>query len=100
MTRNRFFLKLKSFLHAADNHFLSDSGITKVQPLYNLLNQKHQAYGIFHEDLSMDESMVPYYGRYSCKQFICAKPIRFGYKLWVLPSATGLLYNVELYTGK
>ena len=100
MTRSRFFFKLKSFLHAADNHFLSDSGITKVQPLYNLLNQKRQAYGIFHEDLSIDESMVSYYGRYSCKQFICAKPIRFGYKLWVLPSATGLLYNVEIYTGK
>lgn len=100
MTRNRFFLKLKSFLHAADNHFLSDSGITKVQPLYNLLNQKHQAYGIFHEDLSIDESMVLYYGRHSWDQFIHAKPIRYGYKLCVLSSATRLLYNIEIYVEK
>ena len=32
--------------------------------------------------------------------FICAKPIRFAYKLWVLASATGLPNNIEIYTGK
>ena len=62
--------------------------MAKVEPLYNPLNQKLQAYGILHKDLSIDKSMVPYYGRPSCKPFICAKPIRFGYKLWVPPSTT------------
>ena len=99
MTRNRFF-QLKSFLHAADNHSLSDSQMAEVEPLYNLLNQKLKAFGIFHEDPSIDESMVPYYGCHSCNQFIRAKPIRFGYKFLVLPSASGLLYNVEIYAGK
>ena len=66
MKQNRFF-ELKSFLHAADNHSLSDSRMAKVEPLYNLLNQKVQTYGIFYEDLSIDESMVPYYERHSCK---------------------------------
>ena len=64
MTQNSFF-DLKSFLHAADNHSLSDSRMAKVGPLYNLLSQKLQAYVIFHEDLSINESMVPYYGRHS-----------------------------------
>ena len=36
-----------------------------VDPLYNILNQKPQAYGIFYEDLSIDESMVSYYGHHS-----------------------------------
>ena len=44
--------------------------------------------------------MVPYYGRHSCKQFICAKRIRFGCNLWVLQSATGLYYNIKIYSGK
>ena len=66
MTRNRFF-ELKSFLRAADNHSRSDSRMDKVEPLYSLLNQKLQAYGIFHEGLSIDESMFPYYGCHSCK---------------------------------
>ena len=60
MTRSRF-LELKSFLHSADNHSLSDSQMAKVEPLYNLLSEKLQAYGIFYDDLSKDESIVPYY---------------------------------------
>ena len=44
--------------------------------------------------------MVPYYGRHSCKQFSRGKPIRFGYKLWVLASSIGLPYHVEIYKGK
>ena len=59
--------------------------------------QKKQQFGIAHEDLSIDQSMVPYYGCHSCKQFIRAKPIRFGYELWVLASATGVPYKIEIY---
>ena len=99
MTQNRFF-ELKSFLHAANNHSLRDFWMDKVESLHNPLNQKIQDYGIFHEDLSIDESMGPYYGCHSCKQFIRAKPIRSVYKLWVLASATGLPYDVEMYAGK
>ena len=55
---------------------------------------------MFHTQLSIDESMVPYYGCHSCKQFIRGKPIRFGYKMWVLASASGLPYNISIYEGK
>ena len=58
ITRNRFF-EFKSFPHAPDNYPLSDSRMDKVESLYNLLNQKPQAYEIFDEDLSIDQSMVP-----------------------------------------
>ena len=44
--------------------------------------------------------MVPYYGRHLCKQFIHAKTIRFRYKLWVLASATGVPYKIEIYQGR
>ena len=99
ISRNRFF-EIKSFIHTADNQSLSESRMAKVEPLYDLLNKKIQQFGIVHEDLSIDESIVSYYGRHSCKQFIRAKPIRFGYKLWVLASATGLPYKIEIYQGK
>ena len=79
MSRNRFF-KIKSYLHAANTQMLKDSRMAKVAPLYNLLNVKLQSFGVVHEDLSIDESVVPYFGRHSCKQFIRAKPIRFSYK--------------------
>ena len=57
-------------------------------------------YGILHTNLSVDESMVPYFGRHTCKQFIRGKPIRFGFKLWVISSSTGVPYNVSIYQGK
>ena len=34
--------------------------MTKIDPLYQILNVKFQRYGIFDENLSIDESMVPY----------------------------------------
>ena len=39
MSRNQFF-EIKSFLHAADNQSLSESRMAKVEPLYDLLNEK------------------------------------------------------------
>ena len=44
--------------------------------------------------------MVPYYDCHSCKQFIRAKPIRLGYKLWVLASAAGVPCKIEIYQGR
>ena len=74
--------------------------MAKVEPLYQLLYENFQRYGIFHENLSIDESMVPYFGRHSCKQFIRGKPIRFVYKIWMLASNTGLPYRVAVYQGR
>lgn len=44
--------------------------------------------------------MVKYFGRHCCKQFICGKPIRFGYKIWCLNTKDGYLVNFEIYQGK
>ena len=44
--------------------------------------------------------MVKYFGRYSLKQFIKSKPIRFGIKLWTLFSADGYLFDFDIYYGK
>ena len=99
MSRNPFF-EIKAILLAANNQCLSDCRMAKVKPLYDILNEKLRQFGVVHEDLNIDESMVPYNGRHSCKQFIREKPIRFGYKLGVLASFTGLPYHVEIYKGK
>lgn len=56
-------------------------------------------FGIWCEDLSLDEQMVPYFGRHSCKMYIRGKPIRFGYKLWCLCSSAGYLYKFLPYSG-
>jgi len=99
MSRNRFQL-LKKFCHIADNCNLSASKVAKVQPLYDHLNTKLLQFGIFHEKLSIDESMVPYFGHHGAKMFIRGKPIRFGYKVWMLCSSDGYPYQATIYCGK
>nr|CAI5829854.1 unnamed protein product [Callosobruchus analis] len=55
--------------------------------------------GIFHSHLSIGEAMVKYFGHHSSKLFIRGKPVRFGYKEWMLCSSTGYCYNFDVYCG-
>ena len=100
MSRNRF-QEIKRYIHFADNKNLQPGDkMAKISPMYNKLNQQLVQYGMFHDLLSVDESMVPYYGRHSSKMFIKGKPIRFGYKLWCLCGSDGYPYHLILYQGK
>ncbi|XP_050302783.1 piggyBac transposable element-derived protein 3-like [Anthonomus grandis grandis] len=51
------------------------------------------------EHNSVDESMVPYYGRHPTKQFIRGKPIRWGYKIWTGTNRLGYIEWFEPYQG-
>ena len=42
------------------------------------------------QNLSIDEVMIPYFGRHGTKQFIRGKAIRYGFKLWGLASIFGV----------
>ena len=65
-----------------------------------MLNLNLVQFGIFHELLSVDESMVPYFVRHSAKMFIKGKSIRFGYKIWCLCGSDGYSYHMQIYQGK
>lgn len=101
MSRNRFD-EMMLYLHVSDNANL-DAGDTfsKVRLLISLLNVKFLLYFTFlkTQHLSIDESMVPYFGKHGAKQFIRGKPIRFGYKMWVLTTPLGYVLQFEPYQG-
>jgi len=99
MPKNRF-QELKKFCHLADNRNLSQSKVAKLLPIYDRLNRALLQFGVFDRKLSIDESMVPYYGHHGAKMFIRGKPIRFGYKLWMLCSSDGYPYQANIYCGK
>ena len=99
MTRNRF-EEIMQFLHLADNLKLSDNDrLAKVRPLLSAINERFLRYFPEQASLSIDESMVPYYGRHGMKQFIRGKPIRFGYKVWSLNTTLGYCIQFEPYQG-
>ncbi|XP_060801114.1 piggyBac transposable element-derived protein 3-like [Amyelois transitella] len=101
MTRNRF-LEIKKFLHFCDNEVAAETSdkMFKIRPLGDILMKKYMQWGIFHTNLSIDESMIKYFGRHPSKQFIRGKPVRFGYKNWMVSSADGYCYAFDIYCGK
>jgi len=95
------FQAIKRYFHVADNRQLEQGNkVAKVKPLYDALNRNQTQFGVFHKNLSIDEGMVPYYGQQSYKMFIRGKPIRFGYKLYVLSGNDGYPYHLKIYTGR
>ncbi|KAB0803076.1 hypothetical protein PPYR_00046 [Photinus pyralis] len=99
MSRNRF-LEIKKYIHLANNSCINrQDKMSKIRPLMSLLNQKFQQWGVFHQNLSIDEAMVKFFGRHSSKQYIKGKPVRFGYKNWALCSCTGYCYSFDTYCG-
>ena len=100
LTCNRY-CKLAQNIHLADNTCLTlGEKVAKVSPLYTDINKNLLQFGIWQSNLSVDESMIPYYGRNSIKQFIRGKkPIRFGYKAWALCGSDGYPYHIKIYTG-
>lgn len=99
LSRNKF-REIKRSIHFSDNNNLDrNDKKAKIRPLLDIMNKKFMQFGIWAEDMSIDEQMVPYFGRHSCKMFIRGKPIRFGYKLWCLCSSTGYLFAFSPYSG-
>ncbi|KAB0805083.1 hypothetical protein PPYR_02053 [Photinus pyralis] len=101
LSRNRF-EEIKRYLHLADNSTANSSNdkMHKVRPLMNLINKNFQQWGVFHQDLSVDEAMIKYFGHHPAKQFIRGKPVRFGFKDWMLCSYNGYCYKFDTYCGK
>ncbi|XP_037930822.1 piggyBac transposable element-derived protein 3-like [Teleopsis dalmanni] len=94
------FRTIKKYIHLANNETLNSMDrFAEVIPLINLMNKKFMQFGIFEEHISIDEQMVPYFGRHSCKMFVRSKPIRFGFKIWALASSDGYIFNTIPYAG-
>lgn len=99
MARDRFTF-IMNHLHSNDNNNLTKSDkYSKVRPLLDCLNGKFLKYAPVEENHSVDEAMVPYYGRHSGKQFIRGKTIRCGYKFWVETTRLEYVNWFEPYQG-
>ena len=102
MRRNRFD-EIMRYIHAADNDNLRmDDSFSKNRPLLTALNEKFLVFGAVFgpSKVSINESMIPYFGRHPTKQFIRVKPIRWSYKAWVAASPSGYVFQFDMYQGK
>ena len=100
MSRNRF-QEIKRYLHLADNNNLvEDDKLAKIRKYLDLLNRNFTQFGVFSQNLSIDEQMVPYYRHFSIKMFMRNKPIKFGMKVWFLTYSQGYSFTFHVYTGE
>jgi hypothetical protein len=111
MSRSRF-LNILAALHISDldedaeNDRKKKSGkqydpLFKVKPLLNEIEVACHTFYNPGQDISIDERMVASKGRFGMKQYIKDKPVKWGFKLWVLAcSKTGYTYKFDVYIGK
>ena len=64
MRRNRF-QEILCYLHFCDNSSIDTSDkCSKVRPLLNMLQERCKKYAILTKTADVDESMIPYYGKF------------------------------------
>ncbi|XP_014487681.1 PREDICTED: piggyBac transposable element-derived protein 3-like [Dinoponera quadriceps] len=100
MSHNKFELIKKNLKSSKSEDKKESDKAWRVRPIVEILKNNIMRFGIFCTALSIDEMMVKYYSRFTLKQFIKSKPIRFGIKMWALGSANGYVFNFDIYCGK
>lgn len=72
-----------------------------MRPIFDNLNKNNTMWFSEEEEkFSVDEVMIPYFGRHSSKQYIHGKPIRYGFKVWALCTSDGAGVWYEPYCGR
>ena len=87
-------------LHFRNNDHADGDSYYKVRPIFENLNRASAKWMAMESQYSIDEMMIPYYGRHSSKQFIRGKPIRYGFKVWALCTSCGAGVWYEPYCGR
>lgn len=106
LSRNRYQL-LNTFLHFSDNNQRVARGqdgydpLFKVRPLLDITNVRYINVYAPDQELSIDESMIKFKGRIFFRQYLPAKPTKWGIKTFALcESNTGYGLRFLIYTGK
>ncbi|XP_046666743.1 piggyBac transposable element-derived protein 4-like [Homalodisca vitripennis] len=100
MSRNRFQLMLRFWHfndHAAEER---DGRIAKILPLISKMNDIFLNKKSAGQDLVIDESMIPFRGRLSFRQYIPNKAHKYGLKIFKLCDQQGYTYCIKVYMGK
>lgn len=101
---NRFD-QLKRFLHFNDNSNMEPANspqqdkLFKLRPVIDRIRNKCRSLGQ-EEYNSIDEQIIPSKFRSSVKQYMPKNPNKWGYKVFSLCGASGIIYDFEIYTGK
>lgn len=97
---------LLSHLHVNDNSIMPGRSspnfdkLFKLRPMLDVLSVNFEKCLLPNQRIAADESMIKFKGRSSLKQYMPKKPIKRGYKMWMLADKSGYCLRFDLYTGK
>ncbi|KAG8238895.1 hypothetical protein J437_LFUL015180 [Ladona fulva] len=94
MSRDCFLI----LLHFASERHSSDP-IFRIMLMITYINNKMSEVINPSRKLTIDESMVLWYGRLAIRQYISTKHHKYGMKLYVLAEPNGLVQKIHLYGG-
>lgn len=100
MCRNRFEILLRTF-HCSDNNKCPEGDrIYKVRDLIDTLVKKYKLVMIPQEKMCIDESIIPFVGRLSFKQYIKNKHKHYGIKVFKLCIQDAYTIGFRVYSGR
>jgi len=100
MTLNKFHI-LNKFLHLADNKLQGENKTDKFKNFYSILKRNWNKVFKPGQYLTLDEGIAAFQGRSEFKQYMPAKPEKWGLKVYLLAdSNTDYILSAKLYRGK
>eukprot|EP00733_Pompholyxophrys_punicea_P000846 Pompholyxophrys_punicea_v1_NODE_320_length_2261_cov_3.880326.p1 type:complete len:125 gc:universal NODE_320_length_2261_cov_3.880326:1414-1040(-) len=89
--------KCLHFSHSSD----AEDKLRKIRPVLDCTVTLFKETSMPAKELSIDESMILWKGRLFFRQYMPAKPVKWGIKLWMVSDAwTGFICNLNVYCGK
>lgn len=102
MPRDRF-MQIWGYLHLQNNAEQPQrpDKLWKIRWFVDFLNEKFKELYVPYDNATVDESMIKFKGRLGFRQYLPAKPTKWGVKVWTLAeSDTGYLHCFQVYTGR
>ncbi|VDI26102.1 Hypothetical predicted protein [Mytilus galloprovincialis] len=106
MKRDRY-MQIMRYIHFSNSEQAPQPGdpnyskLYKIESLMDMFTDSMVSQYIPKRQLSVDEVMVPFKGRLSFKQYMPAKPTKWGIKMWAIAEAnTGYVSYCQVYCGK
>lgn len=100
ISRNRFELLLRTFHCSNNEECPRGDRLFKVRGLIDTLVDKYKFAMIPEEHMCIDESIIPFVGRLSFRQYIKNKHHRYGIKIFKLCIQNSYTVGFRVYTGK
>jgi len=101
MPRDKFELLVK-FLHFSNNEEqnASQDRLAKLTPLWILLKARFNSVYMPGSVITIDETIVPWRGRLSFRQYVPGKSQKYGVKIYKVADTNGYTWNFIIDTGK